>query len=58
MIFIHFISFVVALALMPLLCRKHKGATFRLLYLLFCTAGTPILGYPLFCLTMWLQRVL
>ena len=41
------ISFIIALVLMPILCRGH-GLVIKLLYLVCMTLLTPIFGYPVY----------
>ena len=41
------ISFIIALILMPILCRGH-GLVIKLLYLVCMTLLTPIFGYPVY----------
>ena len=40
-------SFIIALILMPFVCRREPLAV-KLLYIIFMTLLTPVLGYPLY----------
>lgn len=47
MTYIHGYSAIIALILMPFLV-KSRIPGFWILYLLFCTYLTPVIGYPLY----------
>lgn len=47
MTYIHGYSLIISLILMPFLVKSRIPA-FWVLYLFFCSALTPIIGYPLY----------
>lgn len=47
LVYIQGFSAVIALMLMPFLCRNHNLGLW-IIYLLLCTYLTPIIGYPIY----------